>query len=89
MNLMYQATQIRLVSPQAPVEELCSSKADQSCRPGYCSLTPQMHTWRNIQVEWSVLKLHWVAKELLLKSGANLQVKGDKSRALENYSNWS
>jgi len=26
------------------------------------------------QVEWSVLKLHWVAKELLLKSGANLQV---------------
>ena len=87
MNLMYQATQIRLVSPQAPVEELCSSKADQSCRPGDCSLTHQMHTWPNIQVEWSVLKLHWVAKELLLKSGANLQVKGDKSRALENFTN--
>merc|ERR1719474_2525706 len=29
-----QATQIRLLSPQASVEELCSSKADQSSRPG-------------------------------------------------------
>ena len=26
------------------------------------------------QVEWSVLKLHWVAKELLIRNGANLQV---------------
>ena len=35
------------------------------------------------QVEWSVLKLHWVAKELLIRNGANLQVSSRK-RAQES-----
>ena len=45
--------------------------ADQVASKGFAPLSI---TLGYNQVEWSVLKLHWVAKELLIRNGANLQV---------------
>ena len=78
MRPSFQAAQIRYVSSHSQVEWLCPSKADKGCRPGAILGLHQLINFGYYQVEWSVLKLQWVAKELLIRNGANLQVSSRK-----------